>query len=233
MDKSWLITGVNRGIGKGIALAALARGHTLVGTVRQDADVPGTRDALGGPSDRLQLLTCDVRDGIRLNAVASTMGGAVDVLVHNAGVFGPRAPRQIDVSAEDIGPDYLNAFDVNVLGVLRVTLAFKQHLERSARPRLVLISSLMGSLQKEGDGHMAYRASKAAANKSLQVLAHELAPARVRCVALRPGSVSTDMNPGGPVSVEKAGTDLVTLIENLPVGPGCDFLDTDGSALQF
>ena len=76
---------------------------------------------------------------------------------------------------------------------LRVTRAVLPALRRSARPRIVTISSIMGSMQREGSINYAYCSSKSAANKVARLLAQELRPDGIVAVPVHPGWVRTDM----------------------------------------
>ena len=84
----------------------------------------------------------------------------------------------------------------NVLGPLRLTLAFAENVAR-ARGAMVYLSSRMGSITTMSSASgIAYRASKAALNAVVKATSLELGKKGVRVMALHPGWVRTDM--GGP-----------------------------------
>ena len=113
-------------------------------------------------------------------------------MICNAGVYGPRSDGLTDMPTED--------FDLvmrtNVLGPLRLTLAFADNVAR-ARGAMVYLSSRMGSITTMSSASgIAYRASKAALNAVVKATSLELGKKGVRVMALHPGWVRTDM--GGP-----------------------------------
>lgn len=111
---------------------------------------------------------------------------------------------------------WMRAFDVNTLAPFRVTTVFLPNLRRSTRPRVVALSSQMGSLHRESTGAFAYRSSKAALNKVMQVLSLELTPAGIVVCPVHPGWVRTAM--GGAkadISVEESANGIVALIDSL------------------
>ncbi len=149
-----LVTGANKGIGYEIAAGLGALGWSVgVGArdeARREAAVQklraGGADAFGVP--------LDVTDDASVAAAARLVeerAGRLDVLVNNAGVTGgmPQTPTTVDLSA------VRTAVETNVIGVIRVTNALLPLLRRSASPRIVNMSSSVGSLTKQtapGDG---------------------------------------------------------------------------------
>jgi NAD(P)-dependent dehydrogenase (short-subunit alcohol dehydrogenase family) len=164
----------------------------------------------------------DVRDEAAVRAAARDVAAPLDVLVCNAGVVGPERNSPLDLDFEGA----LDTFSVNTLGPMRLVKAFLPALLRGANPRIVIVSSVMGSMSYPGSDQIAYRASKAAANKMLQALAEDLEPEGVTAVALHPGWVRTDM--GGPdadLSVEESVADMIATIDALKLADAGRFLD--------
>ena len=86
----------------------------------------------------------------------------------------------------------------------------------SSNPRIITISSQMGSLNRKNKGAYAYRSSKAAVNKVMQVLATELEPENIIVCPVHPGWVKSDM--GGAeadITVAESAAGLVNVINNL------------------
>jgi NAD(P)-dependent dehydrogenase (short-subunit alcohol dehydrogenase family) len=204
-----VITGANRGIGLGLTRRFLAAGRRVIATCRQP-DASGELARLGGGLEVCQL---EVTDADSVAAFCSRLSDeTVDVLVNNAGVLG--GPRQgID------GMDYsawLHAFEVNTLAPFRLAAGLRASLRRSQRPRIVTLSSQMGALSRKSTGFHAYRSSKAAVNKVMQVLALELERDGIVVCPVHPGWVRTEM--GGSdadVSVDESAAGLFDLIEKL------------------
>jgi NAD(P)-dependent dehydrogenase (short-subunit alcohol dehydrogenase family) len=111
---------------------------------------------------------------------------------------------------------WLRTIEINTMAPFRLTTALRGNLRQSARPRVVTLSSQMGSLQRQGKGSVAYRSSKAAVNKVMQVLAIELREDGIVVCPVHPGWVRTDM--GGPtadISVDDSARGLHAWIDSL------------------
>ncbi|WP_029029730.1 SDR family NAD(P)-dependent oxidoreductase [Salinarimonas rosea] len=234
MDRTILITGVGRGIGRGLAEAYLRAGAEVIGTMRDATRAPATfADALG--SGRLVLLEADVRDTDSLAAAAAALRDApVDVLIACAGIMGERTA---DTLHSDPGA-YAEVFDVNVLGVLRTVQALRPALARAAQARgeakVLVISSQMGAGTNQKSNAMPYRVSKAAANTIARGLATDLAPERIHVAACHPGWVRTEMGgPGADIAVEESVAGLMRLVEGLDAQAAGGFWNWDGRRMAF
>ena len=122
-------------------------------------------------------------------------GTGLDVLVNNAGISGTRAQP-----ADTKPADFVPVFGVNLLGPVRVTNAFLPLLQKSERPRLVMVSSGMGSFEITLDRArlestlwgIVYPSSKAALNMVTTMYAKSLPDVRV--TAVDPGYTATNLN---------------------------------------
>jgi NAD(P)-dependent dehydrogenase (short-subunit alcohol dehydrogenase family) len=227
--ENWLVTGAARGIGLAVVQAHLARGGKVLACLR-DTPTDGVAALVAEHGPRLRLLTFDLRDGAAILRAASEVDDPIDVLFNNAGIYGPRADsfRGLD------GHGCLDAVDVNAFGALRVIDAFLPQLQKTARPRIVAVSSLMGAMGHPGTGSLAYRVSKAALNKAMQTVAEELRPLGVSVACLRPGAVTTRMNPRpGQMSPEESAAHLLARVDALTVTASPQFLDTTGAVLSW
>jgi NAD(P)-dependent dehydrogenase (short-subunit alcohol dehydrogenase family) len=214
---TYFITGIGRGIGKAMAEDALARGHKVIGSTRD-----GT---CSWSHDRLTILALDVASDESVKAAAQAFGGTIDVLINNAGVFGPRQQSLIELS----GKDMLEVMNVNIVGPIRVLQAFLPHLERSENGRVLNISSMMGRFSLSSVGAPAYRASKAGLNKLVQTYAHELSPRKITIVACHPGWVRTDMGgSGADIEASESAKGLIDIAESLTLDSTGTFIDYDG-----
>lgn len=174
-----VITGVARGIGRELALQAVARGWQVTGTVRRAGDAPeGVREILA-----------DMRHPDRLHAIGPQLG-AVDVLVNNAGVIGPDRQSTLEMDFEGFAQTLI----VNTLAPLAVAQAVRPQMR--AGGRIVTISSQMAWMGYAKSDRIAYRASKVALNKVMQGLATDLRAQGIAVALIDPGWVRTDM--GGP-----------------------------------
>ena len=182
----WLITGVSSGFGLELARAALARGDTVVGTVRQRAQAdrfeqlaPG-RAACGAARRDARRTTSSPRCSRR-----SSRAGHLDVLVNNAGygLFG--AVEEIsDAEARDV-------METNFFGALAVMRAVLPHFRERRGGHVFNVASVAGVIGFPGCG--LYSASKFALEGMTEALAAELAPFGIRVTIVEPGGLRTQL----------------------------------------
>ena len=183
-----LVTGGNRGIGRGVAEALAREGATVALTARQAAHAEAAAREIGHGARGYAL---DVRDhGAVRDTVARVVAdlGGLDVLVNNAGVglFGPVA----DMSPED----FRTVIDTNVNGLFYCTHEAIPAMRKRGGGYIFNISSLAGRNAFPGAG--AYCASKHAVNGFSEVLFQELRQDDIRVSYLLPGSVATEFGRG-------------------------------------
>jgi len=226
----WLVTGANRGLGLELTRRIAARGGRVTACVRDEAARETLARTLAPFSDRIKTLAFDQRDGAAIRAAAAAHDGPLDVLVANAGAFGPQ--RQTPLDLDFAGA--LDLFEVNSLGPLRVAEAFLPALRKTRAPRLAFVSSELGSMALTGASSIAYRASKAALNKYMQGLALEVRTHGICVVSLHPGWVRTDMGgPNAPLSVEESGAGMIRVLDGLTMADTGRFLDYRGETVAW
>jgi NAD(P)-dependent dehydrogenase (short-subunit alcohol dehydrogenase family) len=187
-DKTVLVTGANRGIGRALAAEALARGARRV--------YAGTRQPLAHPDDRVTPLSLDVTSTAQIQAAAGQVE-SLDLLINNAGIALP--DDLTDPAALE------RHLAVNLFGTYAVTQAFLPALTRS-RGAVVNILSV-NALAPLPLIIPAYSVSKAAAFSLTQSLRVRLAGQGVRVHAVLPGPVDTEMLQG--VDIPKASPESV------------------------
>lgn len=204
--KRALVTGGSRGIGAAIAKRLAADGADVVITYagnREAADA--TVRAIEAEGVKGLAVQADAADGVAVtaavNKAAETLGG-IDILVHNAGVFGGTAIGQ--ESAEE----YRRVFAVNVDGVVSGTVAAVPHLADGGR--VVIVGSVSGSVSMI-PGMATYGASKAAVQGLARGWARDLAPRGILVNVIQPGPIDTDMNPAD-------GDMAKIMLPNIPLG---------------
>ena len=190
---SALITGANRGLGLEFARQYLGDGWQVYAACRNPASASELRRLAGNSDDKLQILAMDVTDTASIQAAATELDGeAIDLLLNNAGIIGPRGQ-----TIGNIGYDaWAEVLAVNTMGPMRVSEGFVEHVARSDRKLIVTLTSGMGSIADNSTGgSIVYRSSKAAVNMVMRSLAIDLAPRGITCAVVNPGWW-TDM--GGP-----------------------------------
>ncbi len=217
-----VITGANRGIGLAFAKALLARGDTVIGTAREPAEA-GELANSGAEVEEL-----DVTDDASVTNFAERLQGrSVDLLINNAGIL--RRDR-----LDSFDPATLQReFDVNALGPLRVTNALLPSLRLSAKPRIVALTSRMGSIaDNNSGGFYGYRASKAALNAVIKSLSIDLDP--WPAVVIHPGYVRTRMTGNqGDLTAEEAVERMLLVIDKLDSSMSGKFFHRDGHELPW
>ncbi|HEY8789304.1 MAG TPA: SDR family NAD(P)-dependent oxidoreductase [Actinopolymorphaceae bacterium] len=229
-----LVTGANKGIGRETAERLAALGWTVwLGARDVERGKAAAADLSAGGGD-VRFVQLDVTSDASVDAAAATISaesGSLDVLVNNVGVSGPRVPP-----ADTTAADFLACFGVNLLGPVRVTYAFLPLLRRSADPRVVMVSSGMGSFgvttdptRLESTLHgLVYQSSKAALN--MVTTQYARAVPEVRFNAVDPGYTATDLNGHNGIQSIAEGAVAVGASATSPAdGPTGGFSDRFGA----
>jgi NAD(P)-dependent dehydrogenase (short-subunit alcohol dehydrogenase family) len=224
---SALITGANRGLGLEFARQYLAEGWQVYVTCRDPDSASELQRLADASDDKLQILALDVTDPASVKSAAAELDGqAIDLLLNNAGIGGPRGQTIGNIDYEA----WMKVLDVNTMGPMRVSEAFVDHVAKSERKLIVTLTSGMGSLaDNTSGGSIAYRSSKAAVNMVMRSLAIDLALRSITCVVINPGWVLTDM--GGPhatLTPVESVTMLRGLIETLRPAQSGKFFNYGG-----
>ncbi len=200
-----LVTGGSRGIGLGIALA-LADGGAKVAVVGRDGD--RAREAAASlPGEGHMGFSCDVADSDQVTTLARSVEdamGGVSILVNNAGVT--RDTLLLRMKDED----WDQVMDINLRGAFLVTRAFARGMMKRRSGTILNISSVVGISGNAGQTN--YAASKAGLLGFTRSLARELASRGIRCNAIAPGYIETDMT--GALDERQT----TALMERIPMG---------------
>jgi NAD(P)-dependent dehydrogenase (short-subunit alcohol dehydrogenase family) len=221
---TWLVTGANRGIGLAMVKEIVARGERAIATVRDPFRVPEFLKT--APATQLMVIGMDVGDAASVARAAASVREPVDILVNNAGISpkGPQGPLDMDYGL------FAETLAINAMAPLRVSNAFLPHLGRSERPRILTVSSQMGASVYGGADRLAYRVSKAAVNKAMQVLAEALVPQGVTVAVIHPGWVRTDMGgPAASLSPEESARGCLDVAVRLTPADAGRFFRWDGT----
>lgn len=227
-----LITGANKGIGRETARQLAAAGWTVWLGARDPELGKAAAADLAADGDDVRFVQLDVTDDASVDAAAVTVAaesGSLDVLVNNAGIGGPRlAP------ADTTAPDFLACFGVNLLGPVRVTHAFLPLLQTSVSPRVLMVSSGLGSFAVTADPDrleaklqgLVYQSSKAALN--MVTMQYARAIPEVRFNAVDPGYTATDLNGHNGYQTLAEGAEAVVALATATTGPTGGFFDRSG-----
>jgi NAD(P)-dependent dehydrogenase (short-subunit alcohol dehydrogenase family) len=181
--QTWLITGSTGGLGRALAEAVLAAGHTLLATARNPASLADLTERYGA---RVRTTAMDVTDETAARAAiqsAVDAFGRLDVVVNNAG-YGHLAAIE-----EMTSEDFRAQVETNLFGVVNVTRAALPVMRRQGRGHIIQISSIGGRVGPVGRG--AYAAAKWGVEGFSEVLAKEAGPLGIKVTIIEPGGFRT------------------------------------------
>ncbi|KAL6879369.1 NAD(P)-binding protein [Trichoderma novae-zelandiae] len=243
----YVITGGNRGLGLGLVKSLLARTNTtVIATVRnEEAASTLTEETAAvqkGPGSILLIAQLDfsavsspatVRDAFRFDM------DHVDVLINNAGGTFPMVS-----AAETTAHDLLAAFQVNTIAPLLVFQALWPLLKQSQAPKLIMMTSSVGSIaEMEPVPGGAYGPSKAAQNWLTRALHLETKDSGLITIALHPGWVQTRAGhfvadqwgflSGPPDTIESSVEEMLKIIDKASEETSGMFITQKGQILQW
>ncbi|RVU03008.1 SDR family oxidoreductase [Mucilaginibacter limnophilus] len=236
--KTALITGANRSIGFEATRQLLKLGYYVYLGARDLSKGREAAEQLKSEGlTNVEAVSLDVSSLASIKEAREQLGqkiNALDVLINNAGILGgmeqPALTADVNVVRE--------VFETNYFGVIEVTQSFIDLLRASAAPRIVNVTSGLGSVSLQADPHWkyyqvktaAYGPSKSALNHYTIVLAYELRDTAFKVNAVDPGYTATDFNHhSGPGTVEDAAARLVRLATIGEDGPTGGFFSDDNN----
>lgn len=226
-----LITGANRGIGLALTEAFANRGDRVIATVRNPDQLHDLAAVMSHHPALVEVHRLEVTDPVSVAALAERLDGRpLDVLINNAGVIGPERQSPLDMDFDG----WLEALKVNTLAPLRVAQALLPNLRLGEHPKILTVSSGMGSMAFHASDHVAYRSSKAAVNKAMQCLATELKGEGIAVAVCHPGWVKTEM--GGiraDITPEMSATGLTRIVDHMSLAHSPAFHAWDGAAIPW
>ena len=207
-DKTALVTGAGRGIGRAIALKLAKLGAKVIvnysGSKEKAEETVEMIRSAGGNAEALQ---CDVSDYKACGELAKSViekYGRLDILVNNAGIT--KDGLLMSMSEED----YDKVLDTNLKGAFNMMRHFSRTFLKQRSGRIINISSVSGVLGNAGQAN--YSASKAGIIGLTKSAAREMASRGICVNAVAPGFIETDM-------VSAMGEDIrQKLVEKIPLG---------------
>lgn len=184
-----IITGASQGLGKVIAEHFVRAGANVLLCARSKPELAAARRELAqlAPAQKVLAHVCDVSDETQVNDVveyALAEFGTVEVLVANAGVYGPMGPTEtVDLD------EWRQALEINLFGLLLPARALIPHFKRAGGGKIIVLSG--GGATNPLPNISCYAASKAAAVRLMETLAEELREFNVDVNAVAPGAMKT------------------------------------------
>jgi len=231
-----LVTGANKGIGFEIARQIGRTGVTVLVGARNKAAGEEAAATLVAEGIDARVAAIDVADYASIEAAAATITsgfGRLDILVNNAGINdpsdGPAPTARLDAVER--------VLRTNFLGALAVTQAMLPLLRKSKAPRIVNVSSGLGSLTQNADPaypyaaakFIGYSASKAALNMLTVQLAYLLRDTAIKVNSADPGYTATDLNGHrGTQTIPEGAAEAIRLALLTDDGPTGTYSDRKG-----
>jgi NAD(P)-dependent dehydrogenase (short-subunit alcohol dehydrogenase family) len=229
MTQTIVLTGANRGLGLELARAFAGRGDTVIGGCRN----PAAATDLAAVTPHVHAV--DMGSEVSIDAFVAAIGDRpVDVLINNAGIDARNlgaADDERDVLAQPVD-HFLGEITVNTVGPLLLVRGLLRNLRATSNPRIVNVSSQVGSMEvgaKVGRD-LGYSVSKAALNMVTVKLGMRLRDEGVTAIALHPGYLKTDMG-GAAAAMEPAdaAAAIATLVDGLTIDDTGTFKRWDGT----
>lgn len=233
-----LITGAARGIGYGLSHVCLQNGDYVVACDRNlpSEEMNALRESY---PERIMAIQMDVASTASVNSAAQQIQNAVpylDIIINNAGIKAEDDTAPLDEFSVD---NCLEVYNINALGMLRVTQALYPMLEKGKTKILLNISSNGASIadvaERKRDKNWDYCMAKAAENMGSCIFQNALYDKGIKVLAIHPGWVRTDM--GGqnqPLSPEESAKGILKTAlcyQGLLNGPL--FMDYTGRPMHY
>lgn len=225
-----LVTGANKGLGREIARQLAMHGNTVIVGARDPDAGRTTAEGLTAGGANARHVTLDVTDAASVTAAAQWIDdefGRLDILVNNAGIASTSVPSQTALN------ELRTTYETNVFGVITVTNAMLPLLRRAPAPRVVNMSSDLGSLARMHEPErpvlLAYNSSKTALNAITVQYAKELQDTPIKVNAVNPGFSATDLTGHQGHRTTEQGAKIAVEFATLPDdGPTAAFYEDEG-----
>ncbi|WP_219894207.1 SDR family oxidoreductase [Aquisediminimonas profunda] len=246
---SVLITGANSGLGLEFTRQLLRLGWSVHACCRKPERADDLRALRGGTPESLNIHAVDLADFVSIDNLATKLASApIDLLINNAGVmdttpidFSEDNRRKVQVFGALNHSSWSEVFLINVIGTTRLTEVVLPNLQAGSQRKIVMISSIMGSIEAcspnrfpPGGGLYLYRSSKAALNMISRNLAADLASCGFTVLSVNPGWVKTAM--GGRDAMLDPETSVGNMIKVISSATSSDngsFISHDGARLPW
>ncbi len=232
------ITGANRGLGLEFVKQYVSQGDVVHACCRRPGGAAELKALEKANRATLHVHALDVTRTEAVQRLAGALAEtAIDIVINNAGVFGPKAEGEKDlrqsfghIDEEIVG----KVMRINAVAPLVVAQAFADHVARSVEKRMVAISSSLGSIAETSGGHYAYRMSKAALNMAMATVAKDLAPRGITVQVFCPGWVQTEMGgANAPQTVDASVRGLRQMIQAAMIPGAARFQSFDGTSVPW
>ena len=226
-----LITGANRGIGLELTRQFAADDWTVLACCR-NPDAAAELQMLSERNSALELHALDVTDYQQMAALSAELQDRpLDILLSNAGIYGPRGANFGDVDAAA----WREVLEVNSIAPLMLVQAFVEQVAASQQKLVAVISSKMGSIADNGSGgSYIYRSSKTMVNLVVKNLSIDLAGRGISAITLHPGWVKTEMGgTNAEVGADESAAGLKAILQSAGPAQNGHFIEFNGDPIPW
>ena len=227
-----LVTGANRGLGLEFTRQLLVGGARVYAACRHPGKALGLTELAAGYPGHLHVLPLELDKERSIAELAREIGAltpALDGVINNAGML-VSGERYGELAAKAIA----DTFHSNTIGPILLTQALTALLAEGTRPKVMNLSSRLGSIGGTSSfGTPSYAISKAALNMATRQLAAALAP-QVTVFCVSPGWVRTDRGgAGAPLTAQQSVAKLLGVFARVTADDAGRFLDLDGADIPW
>lgn len=231
--KQVFITGANRGIGLELTRQCLSRDDQVFAACRHPNQADELQQLKSAYPNHSKIVQLDVTDQVEVEAAAEAVAAetdSLDILFNNAGIL---------LSGESVGninaDSLLNVMHINAIGPLMVAQSLLKLLRAGQNPKIINITSQLGSIsRKKSGGRYSYDGSKAALNMFTRTLAFDVIADGIIAIVIHPGWVRTDMGgKNASISVEDSARGILQVTDSLSKDDVGRFLQWDGAELPW
>jgi NAD(P)-dependent dehydrogenase (short-subunit alcohol dehydrogenase family) len=180
----------------------------------------------------IELHALDVTDYAQMSSLSAQLRDrSIDILLSNAGIYGPRGANFGDVEAAA----WREVFEVNSIAPMMLVQAFVEQVAASPQKLVAVISSKMGSIADNGSGgSYIYRSSKTAVNQVVRNLSIDLAGRGISVLSLHPGWVQTEMGgANAETSVGDSAAGLKAILQRARPEQNGQFIEFNGDPIPW
>ncbi len=228
-----VVTGANRGLGFAFVKKLVSEGHTVFAGVRLPENIPVVEKIEAVGKGKLMTHQLDITDDESVRSFVEWIpSDSIDLLINNAAII-DKNHQFPNIELETVR----RVVEVNAFGQLRMALSLVDKLKRSDTPKIINISSILGSIglvESIGTAWFGYRVGKAALNMIMRLLAFDLRPYGIAVFLVHPGVMKTRMTDfGGALTPEESAEMILDTVSRKGLADTGTFFDYKGSRIPW